>query len=152
MVVLSYWEVLGEVSELRYKCLLFNSSRRSYCSSWEAVDWKDLSRKTEWETKVWWWPPIYISIRTESALACSSRPKQIKSCGSDLSKTKNKVMFKSLVVMPPFYISIRTESAVAARNRLKAVDWKDLSRKTEREPRVRWWWPQFTSRSELRAQ
>ena len=32
-VVLGYWEALGEVSELRYKNLLYSSSKRSYCSS-----------------------------------------------------------------------------------------------------------------------
>ena len=32
-VVLSYWEALGEVSQLSYKSLLFISSKRSYCSS-----------------------------------------------------------------------------------------------------------------------
>ena len=31
-VVLGYWEALGEVSELRYKNLLYSSSKRSYCS------------------------------------------------------------------------------------------------------------------------
>ena len=31
-VVLSYWEASGEVSELSYKSLLFDSSKRSYCS------------------------------------------------------------------------------------------------------------------------
>ena len=31
-VVLTYWEVSGEVSELSYKSLLFISSKRSYCS------------------------------------------------------------------------------------------------------------------------
>ena len=31
-VVLGYWEALGEVSELRYKNLLYSSSQRSYCS------------------------------------------------------------------------------------------------------------------------
>ena len=31
-VVLSYWEASGEVSKLSYKSLLFDSSRRSYCS------------------------------------------------------------------------------------------------------------------------
>ena len=30
-VVLGYWEALGEVSELRYKNLLYISSKRSYC-------------------------------------------------------------------------------------------------------------------------
>ena len=30
-VVLGYWEALGEVSELRYKNLLYSSSQRSYC-------------------------------------------------------------------------------------------------------------------------
>ena len=30
-VVLGYWEALGEVSELRYKNLLYSSSKRSYC-------------------------------------------------------------------------------------------------------------------------
>ena len=34
-VVLGYWEALGEVSELRYKNLLYSSSKRSYC---RAVD------------------------------------------------------------------------------------------------------------------
>ena len=32
-VVLGYWEALGEVSELRYKNLLYSSSKRSYCST-----------------------------------------------------------------------------------------------------------------------
>ena len=32
-VVLGYWEALGEVSELRYKNLLYSSSKRSYCSN-----------------------------------------------------------------------------------------------------------------------
>ena len=32
-VVLGYWEALGEVSELRYKNLLYSSSKRSYCRS-----------------------------------------------------------------------------------------------------------------------
>ena len=31
-VVLGYWEALGEVSELRYKNLLYSSSKRSYCN------------------------------------------------------------------------------------------------------------------------
>ena len=31
-VVSGYWEALGEVSELRYKNLLYISSKRSYCS------------------------------------------------------------------------------------------------------------------------
>ena len=31
-VVLGYWEALGEVSELRYKNLLYSSSKRSYCT------------------------------------------------------------------------------------------------------------------------
>ena len=31
-VVLTYWEALGDVSELRYKSLLCFSSKRSYCS------------------------------------------------------------------------------------------------------------------------
>ena len=31
-VILTYWEPLGEVSELRYKSLLYSSSKRSYCS------------------------------------------------------------------------------------------------------------------------
>ena len=30
-VVLTYWEPSGEVSELRYKSLLYCSSKRSYC-------------------------------------------------------------------------------------------------------------------------
>ena len=30
-VVLGYWEALGEVSERRYKNLLYSSSQRSYC-------------------------------------------------------------------------------------------------------------------------
>ena len=34
-VVLGYWEALGEVSELRYKNLLYISSKRSYCRSFE---------------------------------------------------------------------------------------------------------------------
>ena len=38
-VVLSYFEASGEVSKLSYKSLLFDSSRRSYCSSdWAATD------------------------------------------------------------------------------------------------------------------
>ena len=32
-LVLSYWEASGEVSKLSYKSLLFDTSRRSYCSS-----------------------------------------------------------------------------------------------------------------------
>ena len=31
-VVLSYWEALGEVSELSYKSLLYSTSIGSYCS------------------------------------------------------------------------------------------------------------------------
>ena len=31
MVVLTYWEASGEFSELRYKILLYFSSKRSYC-------------------------------------------------------------------------------------------------------------------------
>ena len=31
-VILSYWEASGEVSKLRYKCLLYFSSNGSYCS------------------------------------------------------------------------------------------------------------------------
>ena len=31
-VVLSYWEALGEVSELSYKSLLYSTSVGSYCS------------------------------------------------------------------------------------------------------------------------
>ena len=31
-VVLTYWEASGDVSELRYKSLLYCSSKRSYCS------------------------------------------------------------------------------------------------------------------------
>ena len=31
-VVLGYWEALGEVSELRYKNLLYSISQRSYCT------------------------------------------------------------------------------------------------------------------------
>ena len=31
-VILSYWEASGEVSKLRYKSLLYFSSKRSYCS------------------------------------------------------------------------------------------------------------------------
>ena len=31
-VVSGYWEALGEVSELRYKNLLYISSKRSYCN------------------------------------------------------------------------------------------------------------------------
>ena len=30
-VILSYWEASGEVSKLRYKCLLYFSSNGSYC-------------------------------------------------------------------------------------------------------------------------
>ena len=30
-VVLTYWEASGDVSELRYKSLLYFSSKRSYC-------------------------------------------------------------------------------------------------------------------------
>ena len=32
-VVLTYWEASGEVSEPRYKSLLYFSSKRSYCST-----------------------------------------------------------------------------------------------------------------------
>ena len=32
-VVLTYWEASGDVSELRYKSLLYFSSKRSYCST-----------------------------------------------------------------------------------------------------------------------
>ena len=32
-VILSYWEASGEVSKLRYKCLLYFSSNGSYCIS-----------------------------------------------------------------------------------------------------------------------
>ena len=32
--VLSYWEALGEVSEMRYNNLLYSSSKRSYCIIW----------------------------------------------------------------------------------------------------------------------
>ena len=35
MVILTYLEASGVVSELSYKCLIFNSSRRSYCRSIE---------------------------------------------------------------------------------------------------------------------
>ena len=37
-VVLSYWEASGEVSKLSYKSLLFDSSRRSYCSNHHQID------------------------------------------------------------------------------------------------------------------
>ena len=33
-VVLSYWEALGEVSELSYKSLLYSTSVGSYCSNY----------------------------------------------------------------------------------------------------------------------
>ena len=36
-VVLTYWEALGEVSELRYKNLLYISSKRSYCNTFKHV-------------------------------------------------------------------------------------------------------------------
>ena len=36
-VVLGYWEALGEVSELRYKNLLYSSSKRSYCSAFSSL-------------------------------------------------------------------------------------------------------------------
>ena len=36
-VVLGYWEALGEVSELRYKNLLYISSKRSYCTTHKKV-------------------------------------------------------------------------------------------------------------------
>ena len=32
LVILTYWEASGEVSELSYKSLLSISSKRSYCS------------------------------------------------------------------------------------------------------------------------
>ena len=43
MVILSYWEASGEVSKLRYKSLLYFSSKRSYCS--DGLDYDDDEEK-----------------------------------------------------------------------------------------------------------
>ena len=37
-VVLTYWEASGDVSELRYKSLLYFSSKRSYWTNYVNVD------------------------------------------------------------------------------------------------------------------
>ena len=49
-VVLGYWEALGEVSERRYKNLLYYSSQRSYCSIvfHTLLSTKDILARSKW--------------------------------------------------------------------------------------------------------
>ena len=74
--VLGYWEALGEVSELRYKNLLYSSSKRSYCRP--GFD----DAFAEWENaRLWCFPGepkaalnlLPISIRWEESQPFSNR-------------------------------------------------------------------------------
>ena len=54
-VALTYWEASGDVSELRYKSLLYFSSKRSYCTQKKTFTfyWNIWYTTTLWRLHVW---------------------------------------------------------------------------------------------------
>ena len=80
-VVLSYWEASGEVSELSYKNLLFDSSRRSYCRYLNFLGGGQLKKKpctymSAAKASDYWARVVNIFLQKS---ACCSEPEAILS-------------------------------------------------------------------------